>query len=429
MRTQSRVALAAALVIAILVLGILAYLALSTQRPGGPDNGQVELAPVWTGLAWPIALAFSGDGRVFFAERFTGRIQILGNATIPDSTFFTIPEVASSGEQGVLGLALDPAFPNHPYLYAYYTRDDTANGSLYNRIVRIRASGSVGTGLEVLRDRIGASTIHNSGVIEFGPDGKLYALVGDAANSASAQDLSTPNGKVLRIDPDGSTPSDNPFVGRPGADADVYTLGHWNMFGIAWNPTTHAVYVTENGPQDSDEINLLVPGGNYGWPNVRGIAHVAPYVDPIIAYTPVIVPTNAAFYTALVPASSRGHLIVGSFNDRRLHDLALTPDGASVINETFLATAADGILDVEMGLDGYLWITTPSAIYRLLPVPAGPVPYLVGPSPGIAWIAVRAFIPVPAKIRCADRRNTQHPGSLSRGRTVSRPNAVVPDPE
>src|SRR5438105_4349388 len=263
METKGRLALVAALVAILVALAGLAVLWWSVSRPGDPGNDQVQLAPVRTGLPWPIGLAFSPDGRVFFAERFSGRIQVLGNTTILDSTFFAIPEIASSGEQRLLGLAVDPNFPNSPYVYVYYTRDDAANGTVYNRIVRIRSSGSIGIGMDVLRDRIAASTIHNSGVIEFGPDGKLYALGGDAANSASAQDLSGPNGKVLRINPDGTVPSDNPFVGRPGADADVYTFGHRNM---------------------------------------------------------------------------------------------------------------DGILDVEMGLDGMLWLTTPSGIYRLAPVPVNSTP-------------------------------------------------------
>src|SRR5205823_14224470 len=97
------------------------------------------------------------------------------------------------------------------------------------------------------------------------------------------------------------------------------------MFGIAWNPSTHAGYVSENGPQDSDDINLLVPGGNYGWPNVRGLARTPPYLDPIIAYTPPIVPTHAAFYTATVPAPPRGKPIVGRSNDHPLHELPLAP--------------------------------------------------------------------------------------------------------
>ena len=394
-----------ALIVILVVLAGVAVLWWSLNLPRGQGSLPTELVPVRTGLPWPIALAFSADGRVFFAERFTGRIQILGNATILDTTFFTIPEIASAGEQGLLGLAVDPNFPNAPYLYAYYTRDDATNGTVYNRLVRLRASGSVGIQLELLRDRIAASSIHNSGVIGFGPDGKLYVLVGDAGNSARAQDLSTPNGKVLRLNPDGTVPSDNPFVGRTGSDADVYTLGHRNMFGIAWNPTTHAGYVSENGPQDSDEINLLVPGGNYGWPNVRGIARTPPYLDPIIAYTPVIVPTNMAFDTAEAPASSRGHLVVGSFNDHRLHEIALTSDGTGVIAETFLATAADGILDVEMGLDGALWVTTPSGIYRLQTVPAATATQSVV---DLRWIGIS---PAPLAASSVAGASTRAPGA------------------
>src|SRR2546429_2100319 len=129
METKGRLALVAALVAILVALAGLAVLWWSVSRPGAPGNDQVQLAPVRTGLPWPIALAFSPDGRVFFAERFSGRIQVLGNTTILDSTFFAIPEIASSGEQGLLGLAVDPNFPNRPYVYVYYTRDDAANGT------------------------------------------------------------------------------------------------------------------------------------------------------------------------------------------------------------------------------------------------------------------------------------------------------------
>src|SRR6267143_3587048 len=141
MADRSRLALAAALVAVLIALGGLTYVWLSAQRPEGgtQGNAKVELAPLRTGLAWPIALAFAADGRVFYAERYTGNVRILGNATAPTTTFFVIPEVAGSGEQGLLGLAIDPHFPTSPYVYAYYTRDDRANSSFYNRIVRIPA--------------------------------------------------------------------------------------------------------------------------------------------------------------------------------------------------------------------------------------------------------------------------------------------------
>src|SRR2546426_9663881 len=131
MADRSRLALAATLVAVLVALGGLTYVWLSVQRPGGgaQGNAAVELTPLRTGLSWPIALAFAADGRVFYGERFTGNVQILGNATEPTTTFFTIPEIAGSGEQGLLGLALDPEFPKSAYVYAYYTRNDHANAS------------------------------------------------------------------------------------------------------------------------------------------------------------------------------------------------------------------------------------------------------------------------------------------------------------
>src|SRR5438046_453176 len=173
METKGRLALVAALVAILVALAGLAVLWWTWSFPGAPGNDQVQLAPVRTGLPWPIALAFSPDGRVFFAERFSGRIQVLGNTTILDSTFFAIPEIASSGEQGLLGLAVDPNFPNRPYVYVYYTRDDAANGTVYNRLVRIRGSGAVGSGVDIMRDRLAPSASHNSRLADLGRHGAL----------------------------------------------------------------------------------------------------------------------------------------------------------------------------------------------------------------------------------------------------------------
>ncbi|MBI4417120.1 MAG: PQQ-dependent sugar dehydrogenase, partial [Euryarchaeota archaeon] len=177
------------------------------------DGGELE--EYMTGLNWPVALAFAPDGRIFYAERFTGAIRIIQNRALLPQPFYTLENTAAGGEQGLLGLALDPAFPAGPYVYAYHTFDDPANGIVYNRIVRIRASGNAGTFDRVVLDRIPAAGVHNGGILAFGPDGKLYATDGDATNTAAAQDLSALNGKIMRINPDGSVPSDNPFVGDP----------------------------------------------------------------------------------------------------------------------------------------------------------------------------------------------------------------------
>jgi glucose/arabinose dehydrogenase len=226
----------------------------------------------------------------------------------------------------------------------------------------------------------------------------------------------TPMGKVLRMNSDGSAPTDNPFVGNSSWNPLVYTYGHRNMFGIAFRPTTGQAYVTENGPEDSDEINRLVPGGNYGWPAVKGIANNPSYIDPIRVYSRVIVPTNAAFYTATVPAAARNRLVFGTYLTNELRALALDADGSQVLNETVLATATAPIIDVEMGPDGYLWVTTPSAIYRLVPSATASPPVLpLGH--GIAALALLdswAAAPWVRTVRPRKDRATDHPGSLSR---------------
>jgi len=426
MADRSRVAFLAAVIAVVVALAGLTYVWLSAQRPGngGSDNASVALTAVRTGLQFPIALAFAPDGRVFYAERRTGNIEILGNATTNTTTFYTLSGTDSSGERGLLGLALDPDFPTTPYVYAYQTYDDTVNGTIYNRVVRIIANESAGLSHSVIlrMPPLSGATNHNGGVIAFGPDRKLYAVVGENAIPSLSQDPMSPMGKVLRMNPDGSAPTDNPFYGNPNWSNLTYTYGHRNMFGLAFHPTNGRAYVTENGPQDSDEINLLTSGGNYGWPAVRGIAHTPPYVDPIIAYTPVIVPTNAAFYAASIPAGSLHHLVFGSFADRQLRELTLSSDGASVVNETILATASEGILDVEMGIDGLLWVTTPSAIYRLVPVPTPvpPMPAFAAAIGGVA-LASRGVSPIGEDWNFPRDlwRNADHPGNLSRGRGVS----------
>lgn len=433
MKSYRWVVIAVLLIAVLAVVGAFALFLISVNQPDGGGSSDVQLESVTT-ASWPIALGFASDGRVFFAERNSGAIRILQAGTLLPTPFYTLANTATAGERGLLGLALDPGFPATPYVYAYQTYNDAANGTVYNRIVRIQANGDTGVSHTVVlrMPPLSGATNHNGGVIAFGPDGKLYAVVGENANPSLAQNSMSVMGKVLRMNSDGSPPSDNPFYGSLSWDNLVFTYGHRNLFGIAWHPTTGRGYVTENGPSDNDEINLLTNASNYGWPNVRGIARTPPYVDPIIAYTPVIVPTNAAFYTAVVPAGSRNHLVVGSFQDHRLHELTLTADGTSFVGETTLATAPDGVLDVEMGRDGLLWLTTPSAIYRLVPVqtpayipPAGLAPF------GSLLLAARLVI-----LRQSPGRNFHWtacppatPETLVGPRTFACPNANVPNPE
>ena len=419
MHPRTRLMIAAVVIAAIATLASLAYAWYWVNRPGGgsPNNPAVQLAPVQTGLAWPIALAFASDGRIFFAERNTGSIRIIEGGALLPTLFYTLTNTATAGERGLLGLALDPGFPSTAYVYAYQTYNDAANGTIYNRIVRISANGNVGTFDSVIlpMSPLSGATNHNGGVIAFGPDGKLWAVVGENANQAPAQNPMSLLGKVLRMNSDGSAASDNPFYGSLSWENLVYTYGHRNMFGIAWHPVTGRAYVTENGPTCNDEVNLLASGSNFGWgPTATCGSPPAPPANtnrdgpspvlPLDWWTPTIAPTNAAFYTGSLLPQSRNHLMFGAYNDARLRELALSADGMTVVNETTLLTAPSGILDVEMGRDGFLWVTTSSAIYRLVAAPlmvAGvPLIALGGGVPPVLVLSVQKPSPqLPADLR------------------------------
>ncbi len=377
------------------VLGSLAVLVL----PAPPARAAGQINVYMGGLNFPIALAFS-DYRVFFAERNTGRIRIIENGTLLPTPFYTLSNTDPAGERGLLGLALDPGFPASPYVYAYQTYADPVNGTSYNRIVRILASGNVGVFHVVILQMppLSGATNHNGGVIGFGPDGKLYAVVGENANIALAQNLMSPMGKVLRMNPDGTVPTDNPYYGSGSVNNLIYTYGHRNMFGLAWHPATGRAYVTENGPGCNDEINLLpnltAPDRNLGWGTTQTCASPPPPpqntnrdgpnpILPIYWWGPTICPTNAAIYGGPSFPAFQGDMFMGDCNFRRLHRLHLVPPAYDTItSDSIVWTAPLAIIEVEQGPDGAIWFTTPTTIYRYWDSGQAPVPaFTAAPNP------------------------------------------------
>src|SRR5439155_1723679 len=267
-------------------------------------------------------------------------------------------------------------FPSNPYVYAYQTFMNTTSGTTYNRILRIRASGNMSVSYsEILRlPPLSGALNHNGGVIAFGPDKMLYAVVGENANIALAQDPMSPMGKVLRMNSDGTAPSDNPFYTNASWNPLVYTYGHRNMFGLPFHPVTGRPYVTENGPNCNDEVNLLTPGRNYGWGPAATCATPPPApnntnqdgpnpVLPIKWWATTICPTNAAIYGGpYFPAFRGGQVTPHSYTMAGTYNVSLTVTD----NESFTSTAYRDIV-VQPGPPG-----APVARFVVSPSPVDP---------------------------------------------------------
>lgn len=335
--------------------------ATATPTPLAPtEPPQLRLEDVATGLQVPWALAFSPDGRLFFTER-TGQLRVIVDGSLqaePVATF----EVAAVGEAGLLGLALDPDFSQNHYLYLYYTYTD-GGGNLKNRLVRLREEGGSILGQDVLLDGIPGAMIHDGGRLKFGPDGKLYITTGDAAQAELAQQPDSLAGKILRLNPDGSIPSDNPFANSP-----VYSLGHRNPQGLAWHPETGDLYATEHGPSAHDELNLIRPGGNYGWPLAQGQAGVPGLIDPVLeSGGDTWAPAGASFYSGARSSFWRNNLFFATLRGQHLHRLSFGADGAPLEQEQLLEAELGRLRDVVEGPDGYLYLAVSNRDGRGLP--------------------------------------------------------------
>ena len=372
------------------------------SRPVAAVSGRLEVA--YAGLDWPVAFTFAPDGRLFFVERYTGNIRIIEGGSVLPTPFYTIGGIVSQDDDGLLGLALHPSFSTQPWVYAYYTFNDTANQTVYNRIVRIWASGDLGTSFEVVLDRIPAAGIHVGGVIAFGLDGKLYAAVGDNFNRYTSQNLSTLAGKVLRMDPDGSVPPDNPFVGNASVNPYVYVYGVRNPFGIAFHPITGRVFITENGPECNDEVDLLIPGRNYGWgpkavcsspptpPNNTNQDGPDP-VLPLTWYATTFAPTNAIIYNGSSFPAWRGDLFFGNWMRGELRRLHLAPPNYdTVVSDDVILVEPEFhccIIDVEVGPDGSIWFSTAFKLYRYSDTSLPPIAsFTVNPSTALVGASV-----------------------------------------
>jgi aldose sugar dehydrogenase len=350
-------------VVASMLVGGLAFAALVL---GGVASAQARLEPVAENLASPTNLAFAPDGRILFTEQQTGRVRALLNGRLVPRAI-TQFDVVQGAETGLLGLALHPNFANQPWVYVYLSSASSGR----NEIVRFRIDEAATTRETVFEGLPTVNGYHNGGDLVFGPDGALYIVTGEAHQPELAQDPSGLGGKILRLLPDGSIPTDNPV----GAGNPVFALGIRNSFGLCFDPRTGVLWETENGPDRDDEVNRVEPGGNLGWPVELGRGTDPRFVQPELVYPDIIVPTGCAF------SSSGRAMYFGDFAGGNLHRATMSESG-SIAGERVIAQAPSGITDVARAPTGDVYVATSDSILRLAPTsPETPSPSSATPTP------------------------------------------------
>ncbi len=335
----------------------LSQMALSATLPSGFAETRIA-----TGLASPTAMAFAPDGRLFVAQQ-GGALRVISNGTLLAQPFLTV-SVNSAGERGLLGVAFDPNFASNNFVYVYYT---TSTAPIHNRLSRFTASAAnpnvaaAGSEVQLMNlPNLSSATNHNGGAIHFGNDGRLYIAVGENANSANAQSFTTVLGKLLRINPDGSIPSDNPFLSQTtGMNQAIWARGLRNPFNFAIDRTNGRIHLNDVGENSWEEVNHAIAGANFGWPQTEGPnpAGVAGVRYPIHNYQNAgsfCAITGAAFYrpvTATFPAEYAGRYFFGDFCGGFIRMLS-PPNYTTSLP---FASGISSLVDIAVHTDGSLY--------------------------------------------------------------------------
>jgi glucose/arabinose dehydrogenase len=353
----------------LLIFSLLLAMAASARGATLPP-GFVETRLV-SGLSAPTAMAFTPDGRLFVCEQ-RGRLRVVKNGTLLSKPFVTL-NVNSAGERGLLGVAIDPNFASNRYVYVYYT---ATSPNIHNRVSRFKAAGDVAVAgserilLEL--NPLSNATNHNGGALHFGPDGKLYIATGENALRSNSQTLGNLLGKILRINKNGSIPTDNPFYRMAaGKNRAIWALGLRNPFTFAFQRQTGRMHINDVGAGSWEEINRGIPGSNYGWPVTEGPTTDPRFRAPFFAYRHGVGPTvgcaitGGAFYdppTSQFPSAYFGTYLFSDFCSGWIRRLNVTTRAVSNF-----ASGIPAPVDIRTGQDGSLYYLArdAGAVFRI----------------------------------------------------------------
>ena len=354
----------------VLCTAALFFLSAFASIPQSPQTNhyKLQVEELATGLNHPWSLAFLPDGRMLVTER-PGRLLIISKDGLELAEVTGLPPIAASGQGGMLDVTLHPHFSQNKLIYFSFS-----------------ASGDGGVGTEVARAQLIDGRLHNlkrifqlqpksssgrhfGSRLVFDPDGLLYITLGDRGEKNRAQQLDDHAGSVIRLNDDGSIPVDNPFAGQAGQRSGIYSYGHRNMQGAALHPQTGILWTQEHGPQGGDEVNIIRPGTNYGWPIITyGVnygsgtkigegTHKEGMAQPIHTWVPSIAPSGMLFYTGDKFPHWQGNLLIGALKDQMLVRLEL--EGEKVITEERMLKKTLGrIRDIRQGPAGYIYLLT-----------------------------------------------------------------------
>jgi aldose sugar dehydrogenase len=346
-------------------LSLFSRYGMSVDGPRDTKAGTIKVETVATGLSHPWGLAFLPDGRMLVTER-SGTLRLVSKDGKLSPALSGVPKVVVAGQGGLLDVAIDPDFKSNNLVYLTYS--EPGEGGAGTAVARGKLGESGLDGVEVIfrqEPKVEGGN-HFGSRLAFAPDGRLFVTLGERFTFTPAQDLTNDLGKIVRLNPDGSVPKDNPFVGRTDARPEIWSYGHRNPQGAAIHPETGKLWETEFGPMGGDELNIPQAGQNYGWPVVSWGSHYdgraipkppshPEFADAIYHWNPVISPSGITFYTADAIPAWKGNLLIAALSGQAI--VRLTLDGEKVVDEERIPMGAR-IRDVVQGPDGAVYALT-----------------------------------------------------------------------